>query len=171
MRINGSVLIGRNGDEYIFVNSVFDHGGGLRGAAGCSVRPVSTDEYDWATQRENVEERLIDHYEAIYDGKLHSDESRETDFQRFVDDVIQYDGIDNIMWDESYCCEASEAFDELGIEHECTDCIGWGRVFDKNSDYEEIYNLAAWVAIRSLEAGSFTAEHAAKIIFGDKNND
>lgn len=171
-RTNGIKLVGRDGDTYYFVDSVFEHNDGFRGCTGFAVRPVSPKEYEWASDRENVAERLRELYDCQYgdNDSFYSpdcaEDAREADFERFVDDVIHYDGIDHIMFDESYCCDASPVFDRLGIEHESTDCNGCGRMFKVDSDYEELFDFGAWIGVRSFEGGIGSYEWAARTIFG-----
>ena len=185
-RVEGFKLIGRIGDAYYFAQSVFEHSDGFKGVTGCVVRPVSPEEFEWASDRENVAERLQDVYEVcvVNEGKWHNRDNanavslkdwsgrfvcrRTRDFEDFIDDSIRFDGIENIMYDESYCCDASDAFDELDIEHECTDCVGCGRCFDERimDDFDEIYDHGAYIAIRCLEAGMDCADDTAFIVFG-----
>lgn len=163
-RFNGSKLIGRRGDEYYFADSVFDHGDGFKGVTGYIVRPVSPQEYAWASDRENVAERLQD----CYDGDTDS-----TAFEDWVDSAIQFDGIENLMFDASYTCDASAAFEALGIEHECTDCSGCGRIWSRDSgkDFDEVYDGAALAAIVAFETEEtknvFTAEQIGRVLFND----
>jgi hypothetical protein len=171
-RTTGCRLIGRDGDTYYFVDSVFDHGDGFRGCTGFAVRPVSPGEWEWASEFENVAERLEDVYADMYGGDDRwydpdsAGDAREKDFERFVNDAIQYDGIGHLMFDESYCCEAGSVFDKLELEYETTDCNGCGRMFKADSDYEELFDLNAWIGVRSFEGGIGTYEWAAKTIFG-----
>ena len=58
----GFVCIGVKGGEYYFADSVFEHSDNFRGVTGTVVRPVSEDEWDYASDRENVAERLEDYY-------------------------------------------------------------------------------------------------------------
>lgn len=175
MRHKGCTLIGRNGSDYFFADSVFDHGDGFKGVTGFVVRPVCTKEWEWAEDRENVAERYDDVFNKFWDGKGSGSRckstgrfisARETAFNAWIDLAIAVDGIDHLMFDGSYVCDASDIFDRLGVEHETTDCSGYGRIFSKDSDYEELYNLSAWVAVRSLEAGHCSAEWAGNTIFG-----
>lgn len=157
-KVNGWSLIGCKDGAYYFCDSVFDHGDGHVGATGSIVRPVSAKEWEWATDRENVAEYLCGCYEGDTDSQ---------DFEDWVDSVIQHDGVDSIMFDESDCCDASDSFDDLDIEHECTDCIGCGRIFGRTNemDFDEVYNRKALVAIMALEDGAVSKDYAAKIVF------
>jgi len=189
MRTNGWVLIGRIGNEYYFVDSVFEHRDDFKGATGTILRPVSAEEWEWASDRENVAERLSDYWYCLAKDQASSDcpdckgypdpdEGCENcgvqSLDDLVDDAIRYDGIGHIMFDESNCCEGSDSFDELGIEHECTDCIGGGRIFGRDNykegapfrEFDEVYNRKALVAIQALEDKAVDYRYAARIVFG-----
>jgi len=165
VRLNGNKLIGRIGDDYYFAESVFQHSADFRGVTGYVVRPVSPQEYAWASDRENVAERL----QSCYDGDTDSPA-----FESWVDDAIAFDGIDSIMFDQSFGCAASDAFEALGIEHECTDCIGCGRIYGRfdggnHIEFDEVYDPAALGAILLMESkeGTLTLEQAGRVIFGN----
>jgi hypothetical protein len=185
IRVEGCKCVGRNGSEFYFVSSIFEHGDGLKGCTGFIVRPVSPEEYDWASDRENIAERLEDVYECCYtrEGRWYRSDNangerrkgsdgrfvsrRESDFEDFVDDAILSDGVDHIMFDTSYGCESWRFFEAIDEKFESTDCIGCGRIFDKDSDYEELFDHAAWMGVRAWEGGSCSFEWAARTIFGD----
>jgi hypothetical protein len=159
IRVEGFKCVGRNGNEYHFVTSVFDHGDGFAGVTGLIIRPVCADEYnswDFEAVAEYLEEC------GLHEGKTCKE------YMAFVNEAINIDGIEHIIFDESEGCNASAFFDALDVEHECTDCIGGGRIFNGDSDYEEIYDHAAWVGIRALEGGTGPFDFAAKAIFGSE---
>jgi hypothetical protein len=158
IKVTGCKLVGRNGTDFYFVSSIFDHGSGFRGCTGFVVRPVSAAELN-SYSRDDVRDYLDD--AGCHEGKTCAE------FNRFVDDVIQYDGVDKVFFDESFCCDASEHFDALGIEYECTDCSGCGRIFSASSDYEELFSHAAWIGLRAFEGGNVSFDWAARAIFGD----
>jgi hypothetical protein len=170
MRINGAKLIGRIGDDYYFADSAFKHerdgNNGFQGVTGFIVRPVSEAEYEWCSDRENVAERLQDVYACIKDQRLCDTDVNSPEFEEFVDNAIRYDGIEHLMFDSSYTCDASRAFDNLGIEHECTDCSGCGRIFG-SLNFDEVYDYFALLAINEIEAGNFDAESASSMVFAD----
>lgn len=158
MRTNSFKLIGRKDNDYYFVDSVFKHRDGLAGVTGSVVRPVSPDEWEWASDRENVAERLQDGYDGDLDGD---------DFEDFVDRVIADHGIEYLMFDGSDRDAASEAFDDLGVEHKSTDCSGGGRIFSSinDMDFDEVYDRKALVAIAAYEDGAVSYDYAVSIIF------
>lgn len=163
MRKNGFTLIGRIGSEYYFCDSIFQHRDDFCGAIGSIIRPVSQEEYDWANEIENVKDRLYDVY--CERNSVQDLDTDDPDFTKWVEDVMHYDGVVNVMFDESYCCDASDAFEELGIEHECTDCTGGGRIFSNCPDFDEVFDRKALVAIQALESGAVDADYAAKVVF------
>ena len=166
MRTEGFVCIGRNGDAYDFVTSVFKHDDGFSGCTGSSVRPVSAKEWEWASDPENVAERVEDYYNELHGDDIWDDDADIETLDEFVERAIDIDGIDHLMFDSSDHCDASFAFNVMGIEHEFTDCIGCGRMFGRGSDYEEVINRKAMVACEAYEAGAVSYEYACKIIFG-----
>ena len=166
VRTEGFVCIGRNGDEYSFVTSVFKHDDDFYGCTGSTVRPVSEKEWDWASNPENVAERLEDYYNELHGDDIWDDDADIETLDEFVERAIDTDGIEHLMFDGSDTCDASAAFDDMGVEHEYTDCIGGGRMFGKGSDYDEIINRKAQVACEAYEAGAVSYEYAVKAIFG-----
>lgn len=189
IRHNGFVLIGRRDSEYYFVTSVFDHGDGFQGATGSIVRPVCKDEWDWASDPENVAERLYDYWHELYgragrdgcrecEGSPHSDEGCESCGIESLDDftarAIESDGIEHIMFDSSDKDEALAIFADFVEDIVTTDCSGGGRIFgradwhggDGWQAFDEVYNRKALVAIRALEDGNVSVDYAARIVFG-----
>ena len=169
-RHNGWVLIGRKDGEYYFCDSVFDHGDGFVGATGSIVRPVSEEEYEWASDRENVAERYCDVWMEMKGIRDYDEDEHEAEFMEWIDQMLQYDDPAWIMFDDSDTCDASKSFEALGIEHECTDCSGGGRIFnnwhrDGRMEFDEVYNVKALVAIEALEDGAVSADYAAKVVF------
>jgi len=173
MRTNGWVLIARRGCDYYFCDSVFKHRDDFQGATGSVVRPVSPEEYEWACDIENVKERLCDVYCEMNDIKDYDLDDDDPDFTKWVQDVIAYDGAESVMFDESDCCDASDSFTELGIEHECTDCSGGGRIFgnwnsDGRMEFDEVFNVKALVAIEAFEAGAVSLDYVSRAVFGEE---
>ena len=161
-RKSGFKCIGRIGGEYHFADSVFKHDD-FQGVTGSVIRPVCKAEYDEATSRENIEEHLRDAWGC--DGR----QGNEEDFQAWVDDVIQYDGEESIVFDESDCCDAEAAFDDMGIEYVCTDCTGGGRIFgdaDGRDKFDEVFDQEALDAINDFEEGRGELDYVAGVIFG-----
>lgn len=181
MRTEGFKCIGRIGGDYIFAQSVFKHRDDLSGVTGCSVHPVSAEEFEWNSDKENVAERLEHCFADLWktDAELRLNacsgrsrwsgqfqDSYDNELERWVDQVIDTDGIENIMFDSSFCCDASNAFDQMGIEHECTDCSGCGRMFPI-AGFDEVFDQEALDAINDYEAGKISYDDAARIIFGE----
>ena len=180
MRYSGFVCVGRSGDEYYFVESIFDHGDGFQGCTGCVVRPVSKEEYDWASHTDNVMEWVGDVWEELYKHKacddcekccgfLDEEEGCENcgvpSLRDFAEKCIDEEGIENLMFDPSNCCEAEEAFAEMGVECECTDCVGCGRIFTRGMDFDEVFDRAALEAINDFEGHKCSMDYAVSTIF------
>ena len=157
VRVEGVVCVGRDGDNYVFVSSIFKHRDGFQGCTGFVVRPVSKEEYDSNT--------FADIHEMLSDAGMHEGLNC-AEFSKLVSDAIQLDGYEHLVYDSSYVCEASAFFEAWGIEYECTDCNSCGRIFSEDSDYDEIVNHEAYAAVKWFEGGKFSFESAACAIFG-----
>lgn len=180
-RRKGFVLIGRVDGNYYFADSVFEHEhDGFRGVTGSVVRPVFADEYEWASDPENVAERYQDIWGYTFESAADTccencfgepdpdtgcDECNIPSLDRWVSDIIRFDGIENAMFDPSYVCDASPVFERLGIKHECTDCSGGGRIFTNGVDFDRLHNPDAYAAILKYEEGSLSFDNAARGIF------
>lgn len=190
IRHEGFVLIGRRDGDYHFVESVFDHGDGFQGATGSIVRPVCKDEWEWASDPENVAERLHEYWECEYgrnarstcdecEGFPDSSKGCETCGIESLDDftarVIAHDGIEHLMFDSSDKDAALAIFEGFVEGVVTTDCSGGGRIFGRDSyvegnpfrGFDEVYNRKALVAIQALEDGVVSVDYAARIIFGE----
>lgn len=166
MCTEGWTLIGRKDGVFYFCDSVFDHSDGHHGATGIEIRPVCKDEYDWASDRENVAERYADVWcemKGIDDVDIDDDA-----FMAWIDNMLWTEDPAWLMFDDSSTCDASDSFDALNIEYECTDCIGCGRIFSRDTDFDEVYNRKALVAILALEDGAVSADYAAKVVFNQE---
>lgn len=159
MRYKGWTLIGRKDSVFYFCESVFNDNNGHHGATGCEIRPVSKVEYEWASDPENVAERYADAWEGDIDSP---------EFAKWIDSLLWYEDPAWLMFDDSGTCDASDSFDALNIEYECTDCIGCGRIFSRDTDFDEVYNRKALVAILALEDGAVSADYAAKVVFNQE---
>jgi hypothetical protein len=159
IRVNGCKCVGRNGDTYYFVDSIFDHGDGFAGCTGFSVRPVCAEEFN-SWDHDAVAEYLEEcgSHDGMSCRKFHA----------LVDEAIRVDGIGHIIYDDGFGCEVGPFFNALGIDYECTDCVGCGRQFSEDSDYEELFDHAAWIGVTGFEAGEVSFEWAARTIFGNK---
>ena len=179
IRHEGFVLVGRKNDEYYFVDSVFDYGDGFHGATGSIVRPVFSEEYEEASDRENVAERYCEHYETTVtcdteckecEGYPDRDKGCEScgveGLDAWIDDLLTYENISDLIFDPSDGCRASDCFNKMGIEHECTDYSGGGRIFDGKMGFDTVYDNAVLNTILDVESGAVSAEDAAKVIFG-----
>ena len=81
-KYEGFVCIGRKGENYYFADSVFEHSDSFRGVTGSVIRPVSKDEWDYASDRENVAERLEEYYREVNNCTHWDDSFDEDDFMR-----------------------------------------------------------------------------------------
>jgi len=183
MRTEGAKLIGRVDCDYYFADSVFKHGDGFSGVTGFVVRPVSSEELEWASDEENVAERYEDFYDELFndedcegcggrpDPDTGCDECGAPDILSWVRQLIFADGIGHLMFDDSFGSAASDAFDYLDLEHEYTDCSGCGRIFGRFGGaepigFDEVFDRAGYEAAIAYEDGTISYEFAALTIFG-----
>jgi len=190
MREEKAKLIGRIGDEYWFVDSVFKHGDGLAGCTGCQVYPVSADQADEALSFDNMADRYADYWAEQYK------DAAEDDCEN-CGGYPDEDGCENCGYPslESLCNDIARAdgydavFDFPGHEYtdilegilvteddpdavEFADCGGCGRIFghaahDFKDRFDEVYDRKALVAILAYEDGAVDYEYACKAIYGE----
>lgn len=188
MRFEGFKLIARKGNDYYFAQSVFKHDT-FQGVTGCVVRPVSKGEYAWASDPENVAERYQEVFEESFpiDTCCNCRKNPENgcahcnipSFDDWVSDLIKFDGIDHLMFDNSYKDEALSVFEELCLDAVTTDCVSAGRIFNETgtiwtwsgyNDFDHIYDIDAFYAIVGVEICSGDVEKAAAYIFKEFDN-
>jgi len=92
--------------------------------------------------------------------------------ESFCEEIGEREGPDAVVDDPG--CEYAKALNSIGVEAECVDHTGAGRIFgsfDKYNpttpdDFDEIYNIKALVAILAYEDDAVDYNYAAKTIFG-----
>jgi hypothetical protein len=151
IHIEHNKLIGKIGDEYYYLRYIFDRGGGLSGAAGCSFSPVSTDE---------AQERR-DSYDD--DNKLWK-QAVEGDYTTLgADDWHEMNPAeDEMLFDLSYRDLANNLMVGILAEEcqrggrdldiELIECTGGGRCFNANMQWDKLYNRNLWEIIKQYES-------------------
>lgn len=145
-------LVGRNGDEYIFLQYTFSHDDGFHGATGTSIRPVSKEEYEERTSPEGLLEYLGESWQdAVASGET---ELGKEDWCTWVYDM---DG-DDALFDLSYRNlweQARKANPELTVEaYPIFECVGAGRMFSVGMTFEQVYAPALLAVIDAAEQGN-----------------
>jgi hypothetical protein len=184
MRTKGAVLIARKGDEFWFVDSVFQHDNDLAGCTGTIVYPVSAKHADHLLESDQVEERYCDYWneqaeDHIQDdcdkcsGGPDEDGCEDCGYQSLRDlcaDVVQYDGIEAMIdYAGDEYVDAMNEHGDLDDEAEYADCVGWGRIFGRQglNDFDEVYNRKALVAILAYEDGAVDYDYTCRVVYGD----
>jgi len=179
-RTDGAILVGRKGQEYWFISSVFEHGTGLQGCTGMTVYPVSESYADHLLEPENMEDRYGEHWESQYKNFIKSD-CRKCRFgvdeegcehcgypslRSFCGDLSDFYGIESML---NYAGdEFVAAMVEKGADAEYGDSSSCGRIFGHEGadDFDEVYNRKALVACLAYEDGAVDYDYAVKVIYG-----
>jgi len=183
-RSKGVVLVGRKGDEYYFVDSVFRHDDRLAGCTGTVVCPVSTEYADHLLSADQVEDRWFDSWREYAFRCIESDcrncrngvdeegceDCGYQSLREFGAEIANGDGIDAMIdrTDQEYVDALNEHAD-LDDEAKYADCIGCGRIFGRLGldDFDEVYNRKALVAILAYEDGATDYDYTRRVVYGD----
>jgi hypothetical protein len=185
IRESGAVLVGRVGDCYYFVDSVFRHGGKFASYAGCtgmSMYAVSKEhareslsldcieerfEYSW---EEYAEDRLIDECMEC-DGHVSLGGCRLCGYQSLREYCrgIRTDAR-RFNYSPIFDCPEKPYIDALRghvDDLETADISSCGRIFSEMelSDFDEVFNHKALVTCLAYEAGAVSTEYATRIIY------
>ena len=144
-------LIGRVGDEYIFLSYVFQHSDSFKGATGNSLRPISQTEYEERTDPEAIEEA----YEDLWREAVRADRTT-LGLTEWVKECIASDGEDVYAFDTSYWesdmwTQIREKTGQTEEEYPVYECIGGGRMFTENIKWDELYEPELWNIIKEYE--------------------
>ena len=161
IRDNYDTLVGRIGDEYYFLDEIFKYNDGFKGATGTVVMPVSKEYYEYATSEDGILERYMD--------AMGEDEWISTlglDREDFEDEDDLTKAIENGIWQLYYVGELNP-FEEVDSDLEeqmralpqfasseefpIFEIIGGGRIFDKEREFDEIYNQELFDKIKEIE--------------------
>jgi hypothetical protein len=184
-REGGAVLVGRVGDCYYFVDSVFRHGGKFASYAGCtgmSMYPVSKDhardslsldcieerfEYEW---EEYAEDRLIpecmecDGHVDMGGCRLCGYKSLRAFCREIHSDARKFN------YSPIFDCPEKSYIDALRghvDDLETADISSCGRIFSKMdlADFDEVFNMKALVVALAYESGVVSTEYAIRVIY------
>ena len=141
---NYDKLIGRKGEEYYYLDYVFTHRQDFKGATGSIMRPV--------TEAEAEERR--DDWDS--DGEMWrqavAGESTTLSQEEWQQQALAIDG-DDLVFDLSYCCTHGEdLLERLGRdEYELVECLGGGRCFYTDIEWDELFEPELWELIKEYE--------------------
>lgn len=139
-------LIGHIGEEYYYLDDTFSYDGGLRGATGSIMRPVTIEEAQY--RRDNWDE----------DGELWrmAVEAKQTyrGHEDWVEFVLDCDGNDAVF-DLSYYDYQEALLDRLDPDrktYELVECVGGGRCFKPSMKWDELFAPELWKEIVKYES-------------------
>jgi len=161
MRDNYDALIGRVGIEYYFLDEIFKYKDGFKGATGTIVMPVSKQYYDYATSEEGILERYMDamgEYEWLEVLGLNRDDFEDEDemIKAIEDGIYDLYRVGELNPFEEVSYELEEQMRELpefsdSDEYPLFEIIGGGRIFEKNTKFDKIYNQELFNKIKEIE--------------------
>ena len=140
-------LIGRIGNEYYFLDYLFFDNDGFKGATGTIMYPMTENEYDDRVKNYFDPENIKELWEqAVKSGKT------TLGLNDWIELVKNTDGEENII-DRSYTESYGKILKKKLGEKKAfeVECIGGGRCFDENMQWDEMYNEKLWKKIQEYE--------------------
>ena len=151
MRKTIGKLIGRIGTRYYVCDGLFDSDN-FKGATGIVLRPVSQTEYELMNDPDSNEVR--DRFEELWIKAVKTGQTQDglTEYCRTL--IWTYG--DEALWDYSgyeYWDMIREVVPELNeTDYPCFDCVGGGRSFWVNMEWDELYDSQTWALIQEYES-------------------
>ena len=181
MSVNRTVLVGRMGNEYWFIDSVFRHHNDFYGCTGTTVYPISIDQADYDTDLDNMGDRYSDYWAERYKDSIKDDcdncssgidedgceHCGYPSLTAFCAEIAQYEGYDAVYNHPGPAYE--KALTDLLDDVETVDCSSCGRIFSHLDldDFDDIYNHKALLACMAYENGAISYDYACRVIFGE----
>jgi hypothetical protein len=171
-------LIAKRGEEYYFLDDVFEYKDGFKGATGTIVVPVSKDYYEYATSYDGIVERYVDSMgEDEWLDVLGLDKDDFEDEGEMIEAIeegiyaLYRNGELNPFEEPNYdMVEQMRDLPQFKNEdkYPIFEVIGGGRIFNKDNKFDKIYNKKLYNRIKTLEefAKGGMTEHGLKV--GDK---
>lgn len=161
IRDNYDTLVGRIGDEFYFLDSIFIHNDGFKGATGTNVMPVSKSYYEYATSEDGILERYMDAMgedEWISTLGLNREDFEDEDdlIKEIEDGIYQLYSVGQLNPFEEVGSDMEEQMRALpqfssSEEYPVFEIIGGGRIFGKETKFDEIYNQELFDKIKEIE--------------------
>ncbi len=144
-------LIGRIGDEYYWLEYIFNDENGFKGAVGFSLRPITIEEAE--QRREDFDEDNELWKMAVSSGNT---ELSAEDWHKMVLDI---DGDDSVFdmsffspYGEELIKKLNADIEDEGERYELTEACGCGRHFDIGMKWDELFKPELYKLIEQAEA-------------------
>lgn len=137
-------LIGRQGDEYYYLDYTFEDGT-FKGAVGSIMRPVTIEEAE--DRRENFDDDGERWQMAVDAG------ATELGKKEWKEMVLDIDG-DEAVFDQSYYEYGEDLLNRIDPKreiYELVECRGGGRCFYFDTKWDELFDPALWKEILKFE--------------------
>ena len=136
-------IVGRIGEEFYFCEKFFEYEDSFRGVLGSILVPVSPEEAE--ERRRNFDE----------DGKLWRDavanELTELGHEDWVEETLAENG-DEAVFDLVSSEKEAAVIEKVGADKvELVECVGGGRIFRPDLEWDELYDPALWERIKEFE--------------------
>lgn len=133
-------LVGEKNNEFYFLDYVFDEGNNFKGAKGTILVPISQEEYKERTTTPGLAEWLKEAWKYRFEN-----DQTALGLEEWAEEVYSIDG-DDAVFDLSY--SNTDFWQQIReVEPDLTEedfplfeCIGGGRCFSKNMEFEKVYN-------------------------------
>jgi len=151
MQIQIKKLVGRIDNSYYFCDTLFEHADDFKGATATVLCSVSRENYENRTDPQNSD--TIEYFEECWRESVKVRATTKS-LETWVEDVLVIDG-DEAVFDVSgfeYWDDLRKAVPELTEEnYPVFECVGGGRSFEPNMEWDEIYDLELWERIKEIE--------------------
>lgn len=152
-------LIGMKDNSYYFLESIFEHQDGFKGATGVILSPVNKSYYEYATSYDGVIERYadamseeewaerfdIDYEESLEDGTLD---------EKIADGIWQLYQYGELQVFEEADNEQENQLRDIGLsseEYPVIEVIGAGRIFSNKNNFEKVFDKNLLAKIEDIE--------------------
>jgi hypothetical protein len=150
IQYNFDALVARNNRSYLFLDYVFATDN-LHGAVGTEMVPVHEDEIE--RRMEQLQDKEWSRLAHIY-----NEQDRAQSWSDWISGQINREG-HRLVVDESYCHKYGATVRERAATEgvmqssdiEVVECLGGGRMFDQQNDFDEVYDSTLLDVIKTAE--------------------
>ena len=149
---NINKLVSRIDDEYYICEYLFKNTEDFKGATALILSPVSRAEYEERTDPES--EVAIERFEECWREQVRAGVTTHS-LKEYVEEILAVDGDEAVfdMGGYEYWDMLRKAEPELTEEdYPIFECVGCGRSFSKEMQFDKIYNEKLWQQIKEIES-------------------